>query len=753
MNKLKITFKISITGALLICAILLIQCSSVPTGKSSTREKFIDSLLGKMTFEEKIGQLTLYTSGWAVTGPTMKEDYLNDIRKGYCGNVFNAHGVRYNTGLQKIAAEETRLGIPLLFGLDVIHGFKTIYPIPLAEACSWDLKLIEETARLSALEATASGISWNYNPMVDIARDPRWGRIAEGSGEDTYLSSLIAGAKVKGYQGTNLKAPSTMAACVKHFAAYGAPQAGRDYSTVDMSDRTLRETYLPPFKAAVDAGVRSVMTAFNELNGVPSSANKYLLKNILRDEYDFKGLVVTDYTSIGELVKHGYAKNGKEAARLAITSGVDMDMQSGVYFNYMSELVDENKVHIKTIEESVRHVLELKYDLGLFEDPYRYLDTVREQENTYTAEMMEHALESAKRSIVLLKNDVFQGQKLLPVKKTTQHIALIGPLGNNNLDVMGTWHSSGERNKVVTVLEGLKKEFPDADIACAQGCDFESHDKTRFAEAVKLARSSDIVILAVGENYTQSGEAASRTNIGLPGVQEDLIKEIVATGKPVIALMMAGRPLTMEWIDGHVPAILYAWHLGTRTGDAIADVISGDYDPSAKLVVTFPRNVGQIPIYYNMKNTGRPLGVDPKFASQYIDAPNDPLYPFGYGLSYTSFDYSELHLNKTTITPSDTLVVSVTVENTGEVSGEEIVQLYIRDLVASVTRPVKELKGFKKISLNSGDLKVVEFKITSEDLRFYDINMNYLAEPGDFKVFVGTHSECLQEADFSLESN
>ncbi len=753
MNNLKITIKISVTGALLGCAVFFMQCSSYTTGKGLAREKFIDSLLEKMTFEEKIGQLTLFTSGWAVTGPTMNEDYLNDIKKGSCGNIFNAQGVGYIASLQKIAVEETRLGIPLLFGLDVIHGFKTIYPIPLAEACSWDLKLIEETARLSALEATASGISWNYNPMVDIARDPRWGRIAEGSGEDTYLGSLVAAAKVKGYQGTNLKAPSTMAACVKHFAAYGAPQAGRDYNTVDMSDRTLHEIYLPPFKAAVDAGVRSVMTAFNELNGVPSSANKYLLRDILRDEFGFKGLVVTDYTSIGELVKHGYAKNAKEAARLAITSGVDMDMQSGAYFDYMRELVKENKVHIKTIEESVRHVLELKYDLGLFEDPYRYLDSVREQENTYTEEMMDHALESAKRSIVLLKNDVFHGQKLLPVKKTKQHIALIGPLGNNNLDVMGTWHCSGDRDKVITVLDGMKKKFPGADITYARGCGFESNDKTGFPEAIKLAKSADIVILAVGENYMQSGEAASRTDISLPGVQEDLVKEIVATGKPVIALMMAGRPLAMEWVDGHVPAILYAWHLGTMTGDAVADVISGDYGPSAKLVVTFPRNVGQIPIYYNMKNTGRPLGADPKFASQYIDSPNDPLYPFGYGLSYTSFGYSGLHLNKTTITPSDTLVVSVTVENTGEVSGEEIVQLYIRDMVASVTRPVKELKGFKKIALNPGDSKVVEFKITAKDLKFYDINMNYLAEPGDFKVFVGTHSECLQEADFSLESN
>jgi beta-glucosidase len=753
MSNLKNICKVSARVALLICAIVFMQCSSAPTEKSTAREKFIDSLLGKMTFKEKIGQLTLYTSGWAVTGPTMKEDYLNDIRKGYCGNVFNAHGVKYSAALQKIAVEETRLGIPLLFGLDVIHGFKTIYPIPLAEACSWDLKLIEETARLSALEATASGISWNYNPMVDIARDPRWGRIAEGSGEDTYLSSLIAAAKVSGYQGKNLKASSTMAACVKHFAAYGAPQGGRDYNTVDISDRTLRETYLPPFKAAVDAGVRSVMTAFNELNGVPSSANKYLLKDILRGEFGFKGLVVTDYTSIGELVKHGYAKNEKEAARLAITSGVDMDMQSGAYFNFMRELVDENKVHIKTIEESVRHVLELKYDLGLFEDPYRYLDTVREQENTYSEEMMRHALESAKRSIVLLKNDTFQGQKLLPVRKTKQRIALIGPLGNNNLDVMGTWHSSGNQDKVVPVLEGLKKKFSGADIACARGCDFESKDKTGFPEALKLAKSSDIVILAVGENYMQSGEAASRTNINLPGVQEDLVKEIVATGKPVIALIMAGRPLTIEWIDGHVPAILYAWHLGSRTGDAVADVISGDYNPSAKLVVTFPRNVGQVPIYYNMKNTGRPLGVDAKFASKYIDSPNDPLYPFGYGLSYTSFNYSKIHLNETTISTSDTLVVSVTVKNTGKVNGEEIVQLYIRDLVASVTRPVKELKGFKKIALNPGESKEVEFKITAGDLKFYDINMNYLAEPGDFKVFVGTHSECLQETDFSLVSN
>lgn len=735
---------------LLVGAFLFTHCTTKLPENNFEREVFIDSLLQEMTLDEKIGQVTLFTSSWAITGPSMKEDYLNDIKSGLCGNVFNAYGVEYITGLQRIAVEESRLGIPLLFGLDVIHGYKTIFPIPLAEACSWDLELIEKSARLSALEATASGVSWNFNPMVDITRDSRWGRIAEGSGEDTYLSSLIARAKVKGYQGHQLNDTSTMVACVKHYAAYGGAQAGRDYNTVDMSDRVLREIYLPPFKAAIDEGVGSIMTAFNEIDGVPCSGNKYLLKDILRDEYYFKGLVVTDYTSISEMVKHGFAVDDKDAARIAMNAGVDMDMQSGVYYKYMKELINEDKIKEETLNESVKNILRIKYDLGLFNDPYLYLDSEREKKVVFSQEIMDHALESAKRSIVLLKNEKFKGKKLLPMSKGKQRIALIGPLGDNNIDVMGTWHASGDETKVITVLEGLKKEFPDAIINYEQGCDFETDDKNGFNKAISLAKSSDIVIMAIGEHFRQSGEAASRTNIDLSGVQNELVEAIAGTGKPIIALVMAGRPLTIGWIKENISAILYPWHLGTRTGDAIADILSGDYNPSAKLVVTFPRNVGQIPIHYDMKNTGRPFGVDKKFASQYIDSPNSPLYPFGYGLSYTSFSYSDINLNKPSITFTDTLTVSVTIENTGTYAGEEIVQLYIRDMVGSVTRPVKQLKGFKKIQVQPNDFKVVEFKITANDLRFYNINMNYVAEPGDFKVFVGTNSENVKEASFRL---
>ncbi len=742
-----------LTMALAIGIFLLTQCSPAISDKNAGRERFIDSLLAVMTIDEKIGQLTLFTSGWEVTGPVMKADYLNDIKSGLCGNVFNAQGVKYITELQKAAVEDSRLGIPLLFGFDVIHGFKTIFPIPIAEACSWDPELIEKSARLSAIEATASGINWTYNPMVDIARDPRWGRIAEGAGEDPFLGSIIARAKVRGYQGSHLDSTNTMAACVKHFAAYGAVQAGRDYNTVDMSDRVFREIYLPPFKAAIDEGVCTVMTAFNELDGVPATGNKYLLQDILRNELGFKGMVVTDYTSINELVGHGFAANEKDAAQIAINAGVDMDMQSGAYLRYLKELISGGMVDNKTVDRSVRNVLRLKYDLGLFDDPYRYLDLNREKLIVQSKELYDHALEAAEKSVVLLKNEAFNGRKLLPVQKGRQKIALIGPLGENNIDVLGTWHASGEPENVVTLMEGLQKEFPDATVTYSRGCDIADENRSGFETAVRLARSSDLVIMAIGESYMQTGEAASRTNLDLPGVQNNLVGQITATGKPVIAVVMAGRPLTIGWLQEHIPAILYAWHPGSRTGDAIAEILSGDYNPSAKLVVTFPRNVGQIPIYYSMKNTGRPFNPAEKYTSRYIDSPNEPLYPFGYGLSYTDFSYSDIHLNKKIISYRDTLVVSVTIENTGHYAGEEIVQLYIRDLVGSVTRPVKELKGFKKIQLRPNDFSVVEFRITTDDLRFYDINMNYLAEPGEFNVYVGTNSANLKEASFQLVKN
>jgi beta-glucosidase len=703
-----------------------------------------------MTLEEKIGQLTLSAGDWAITGPTLNPDYEKFVKEGKCGNILNTLTVEYIKKLQKIAVEETRLGIPLLFGSDVIHGYKTIFPIPLAEACTWDLGIIENTARLSAKEASAAGLNWTFNPMVDIARDPRWGRIAEGSGEDPYLASLIAKAKVHGYQGDSLNDPCRMAACVKHYAAYGAPQGGRDYNTVDMSDRVLREVYLPPYKAAVDAGVATVMSSFNELDGIPATGSKYLMTKILREEWGFKGFVVTDFTSMNEMVNHGIVKDEKEAGELALNAGIDMDMMGSIYSRFIKKSLEEGKITEKQINESVRRILNLKYDLGLFKDPYLRLNEKREKEVTFSKEHMEHALLSAKKSIVLLRNEAFKGQKLLPLSKSIKNIALIGPLADNQFDLLGTWHGAGDTSKVVTILEGLKKKYPDATINYARGVGFEGKDNAGFASALTIAKQSDIVICSIGESEGQSGEAGSRSDIGLPGSQQELMEELVKTGKPIIAVVMAGRPLTIEWLSENVHAILFAGHLGTRSGDAISEVLSGDYNPSGKLVMTFPRNTGQIPIFYASKNTGRPYKKDDRFTTQYLDVPNEPLYPFGYGLSYTSFDYTNLRLDKNKIKVTDTLTISFSLKNTGQFDGEEVTQLYIHDLVGSVTRPVKELKGFKKVFLKSGEQIEITFKITASDLRFYDANMKFVTEPGQFRIFVGGNSVDLIETTFEL---
>ena len=729
--------------------VFLYSCTGINSDER-TKNRFLDSLLNEMTIEEKIGQMNLYAGGWNHTGPTINPDYVRDIMAGRCGSVFNVLTVEYMTRLQKIAVEETRLGIPLLFGYDVIHGFKTIFPIPLAEACSWDLDIIENTARLSAKEASASGLNWTFNPMVDIARDPRWGRVAEGSGEDPYLGSLIAKAKIHGYQGDSLNDPFTIAACVKHYAAYGAPQGGREYNTVDMSDRVLREVYLPPYKAAVDAGVAAIMSSFNEIDGVPATGNKYLMTKILREEWGFKGFIVTDYTSMNELVNHGIVKDEKEAGELALNAGIDMDMQGSVYSKYLKKSLEEGKISEKQINESVRRILSLKYELGLFKDPFQRLDEKREKEVSFSKEHMDHALLSAKKSIVLLKNEQYKGQKLLPINNAVKNIALIGPLADNQFDLLGTWHGSGDKSKVVTILEGLKKKFPQANIKYAKGAGFEGKDKSGFTSALTIAKQSDLVICAIGEAESQSGEAGSRSDISLPGAQQELMEELVKTGKPIIAVVLAGRPLTIEWLSENLNAILFAGHLGTRSGDAIAEVLSGDYNPSGKLVVTFPRNTGQIPIYYASKNTGRPYKKDDRFTTQYLDAPNEPLYPFGYGLSYTSFEYSNLKLNKNKIKVTDTLSITFTLKNTGQFDGEEVTQLYIRDLVGSVTRPVKELKGFKKVFLKSGEQIEITYKITALDLRFYDANMKFVSEPGQFKAFVGGNSVDLIEAEFEL---
>lgn len=734
---------------LAIVALIMASTSVAPAQKRFDEQEMkvkIDSLLSIMTLEEKIGQLTLYTSDYDVTGPTIREGYKEDIKQGKVGAIFNAFGAEYTRMLQEMAVEETRLGIPLLFGYDVIHGHKTIFPIPLGESASWDLEAIEKSARIAAIEASAEGLHWTFAPMVDIARDPRWGRIAEGSGEDTYLTTEIALARVRGFQGDDLYDLSTVLACTKHFVGYGAGLAGRDYNTVDMSDRVLREVYLPPFKATVDAGVASFMTSFNELDGVPATGSHYLLTEILRNEWGFEGFVVTDYTSINEMAPHGIVANEYEAGALAINAGVDMDMQGGVYQEHLSKLVQNGEVEEERINQAARRILEMKFRLGLFNDPYRYSNVEREKEMVMTEEHLDAARDVARKSIVLLKNEA----QTLPLKKDIKTLAVIGPLADNKKEMIGSWSAAGDWSKSVTLLEGIKAAVsPNTKILFAQGTNINDDATQGISEAVKTAKKADAIVLAIGEEALMSGEAASRASIDLPGKQLQLAQELHKTGKPVIVVLMSGRPLTINWLDENAPAILETWFLGTQAGHAIADVLFGDYNPSGKLPVTFPRSVGQIPLFYNNKNTGRPIS-DEKYTSKYLDIPNTPLYPFGYGLSYTYFTYSNLKLNKPQYTMDEQIDVTVTVTNSGDMKGEEVVQLYIRDLVGSVTRPVKELKAFEKIALAPGESQQVNFTLSKDDLAFYTRNMEFKAEPGDFKVFVGTNSEDCLEADFKL---
>ena len=710
----------------------------------------IDQLLSKMTLEEKIGQLNLLTSSWDVTGPTISDDYMDQIKAGNVGAIFNAFTADYTRKLQKIAVEDTRLGIPLIFGYDVIHGHRTIFPIPLAESCSWDLEGITESSRIAATEASAEGIHWTFAPMVDITRDPRWGRVAEGSGEDTYLGVQIAKARVKGFQGDSLGAVNTILACIKHYAAYGAPQAGRDYNTVDMSMRTLQEDYLPPYKAGVDAGAATIMTAFNEIGGVPCTASHYLLTDLLRDQWGFQGFVVTDYTAINELIPHGVAGNQKEAALLSFDAGVDMDMQSSAFIDQLKTLVKEGKVTEKKIDESVRRILLMKYELGLFDDPYRYCDAQREKNEILSADKKEAARNMARESMVLLKNN-----GVLPLRENVKKIAVIGPLGDSKVDMIGNWSAAGDRNGSVTLVEGLQQKLSqNTRVTFTKGCDVEGDDKSGFAEAERAARDADVVILAIGEHGNMSGEAASRSNIDIPGVQNELANSIFKIGKPVVVVLFNGRPLTIADLDLKAPAILEAWFPGIEAGNAIADVLFGDYNPSGKLTMTFPRNVGQVPIFYNAKNTGRPVDPklpDEKYKSRYLDVVNAPLYPFGYGLSYTDFEFSDLQIPKPVIHKGDTLTITVNVANMGDYDGEEVVQLYVQDLVGSVTRPVRELKGFQKVMIQKGKSKTITFRLTEADLRFYDLNMNYTSEPGDFKVYIGGNSRDVLEGKFRLE--
>lgn len=714
-------------------------------------DRFVEDLLQKMTLEEKIGQLNQLSGDYRQTGPNrVSADKIAEIEKGALGSVLNVFGAETTRKLQEHALK-SRLGIPLVFAQDVIHGFRTTFPIPLAEAASWDLEVIERSARIAGEEAAAAGIHWTFAPMVDVTRDPRWGRVMEGAGEDPYLGSQIARARVRGFQGTGVGAVDAVAACAKHFAAYGAAQAGRDYHTTDMSERTLREIYFPPFQAAVDAGAATFMSAFNELNGVPATGNRFLLRTVLRDEWNYGGVVVSDWGAIRELVPHGYAADDRDAAFKAILAGCDIDMESNCYNRFLAELVRQGEVPEALVDEAVRRVLRLKYDLGLFEDPFRFCDTVREQTVLADASHRLAAREVAERSVVLLDNK----SGVLPLDAGVRRIALIGPLAKSERDMKGAWSIQWDDRELVSLYEGLTERVPaGTEIRYARGCGIDSSDRSGFAEAVAAARASDVVVMAVGEAFDMSGEARSRTDIGLPGVQEELIKAVWATGKPIVVVLMCGRPMTIEWTAEHVGAILCTWWLGSEAGNAIARVLYGDYNPSGKLPMTFPRSVGQIPLYYSLKNTGRPAPDDHavSYGSAYIDSPNAPRYAFGHGLSYTTFDYSELQLSTDRMSVDGRMVVSCTVTNSGSRDGEEVVQLYVRDLVGSVTRPVKELKGFRKILLRAGESQRVEFEIDADQLAFYDQEMQWRVEPGDFQVMVGSASDDIRlTGSFAVE--
>jgi len=727
---------------------LIITFSINAQNSNVEKRQFVDNLLKKMTLDEKIGQTVLYTSGYdIITGPTVDPNYKEYIKKGMVGGIFNGVGADYTRSLQKMAIEETRLGIPLLFGYDVIHGYKTIFPMPLAESCTWDLEAIENSARIAAKEATAEGINWIFAPMVDIARDARWGRIVEGAGEDVYWGSLVAAARVRGFQGKDLNDKATAMASVKHFAAYGASMAGRDYNTVDVSLNELWNTYLPPFKAALDAGSATLMTAFNDLNGIPATGNKYLLKDILIDKWKYDGFVVSDYTSVNEMIPHGFAKDEKHSTEIAMNAGVDMDMQGGVYMMYMKELIAEGKVSEKDVTEAVRKILIKKYELGLFEDPYRYSDIDREKTDILTGEHKEAARDMARKSFVLLKND----NQLLPLS-SNKKIALIGPMIKDKREIIGSWSAMGDRTNVpVSIYEGMSEALGKKDLLYAKGCDIESDDVSGFTEALEVASKADILIVGVGEFHNMTGENNSRAKLDLPGVQLELLKKLKETGKPIVMVLMAGRPLTITWENEHIDAILDIWFPGTMGGAAVADVLTGKYNPAGKLTVTFPQVVGQIPLFYNHKSTGRPFDANTNYGSRYWDVSNDPLYPFGYGLSYTTFKYDKFILSSKFITKDSPIKISVNVTNTGKYDGEEVVQLYIRDIIGSVTRPVKELKGYKKIFLKRGEMQTVDFILTVDDLRFYNSELEFLYEPGDFNIFIGGDSQNTLVESFTLQ--
>jgi beta-glucosidase len=709
----------------------------------------VNSLLAKMTLEEKAGQLNQYASYKNATGPISNTgNIIDEIKQGRVGSIIKVNGV-VDTRIYQQAAMQSRLKIPLLFGEDVIHGYRTTFPIPLAEAASWDMDAIGLSARIAATEAAASGIHWTFAPMVDISRDPRWGRVMEGAGEDPYLGSQIATARVKGFQGNGLGSLDAVMACAKHFAAYGAAIAGRDYNAVDMSDRMLWEVYLPPFKAALDAGAATFMNSFNELNGIPATGNSYLQRDILKGKWGFKGFVVSDWGSISEMVNHGFVKDKNEAAKVALTAGSDMDMEGRSYIENLPQLVRSGKVPIALVDDAVGRILTRKFELGLFDDPYRFSDEVREKQVVNSPQNHQVAKLMAEKSIVLLKNE----GDLLPLSANRKSIALIGPLAKAKKDMNGFWAlpwGEVDETEPVSLYEGLQAKVGDKmKLLYAKGCDVNDTSRAGFAEAVKAAQNADVVVMAIGETYDMSGEAKSHANIHLPGVQGDLVKAIQATGKPVVVLVMGGRPLIFNWTADHVPAILYTWWLGVEAGNAMADVLFGDYNPSGKLPISFPRSEGQIPVYYAAKNTGRPL-TDVKnlaYKSAYMDELNTPRFAFGYGLSYTHFKYSDLKLSSKRINNSQTITVSFTLTNTGKCTGEEVAQLYLRNRVASVTRPIKELKGFQKISLLPSQGKTVSFVIDKEKLSFYNQKMQWVTEPGKFDLMIGTASDDIRLND------
>ena len=721
-------------------AFLLLVIPFFSIGQQKTIDQKVDSVLKLMTLEEKVGQMNQYSGMWEHTGPITKQgDILDQVKDGKLGSMLNINGVPHTRELQELAMQ-SRLKIPLLFGQDVIHGFRNTFPIPLAEAASWDMEIIERAARVAATEAAAAGIHWTFAPMVDISRDPRWGRVMEGAGEDPYLGSMIATARVKGFQGKGLGNIDAVMACAKHFAAYGAAIGGRDYNSVDMSDRTLWEIYLPPFKAAAEAGVATFMNSFNDLNGIPASASKYLQRDILKDKWNFKGFIVSDWGSIGEMIPHGYVKDNYEAAWKASLAGSDMDMESRSYINHLATLVNEGKVPVAIIDDAVKRILYKKFEMGLFDDPFKYSNAEREKKVLGNPQHALIARDVAKKSIVLLKNE----NNILPISKSTKTIAFIGPMVKRVRENLGFWSIEfPDSNYIVSQWEGLQNKLGNkTKLLYAEGCGIEDTSRAGFANAIAVAKQADIVIMSVGERRDMSGEAKSRSNINLPGVQEELIKAIHATGKPVVVMINAGRPLVFQWTSKNIPAILYTWWLGSEAGNAIADVLFGDYNPSAKLPMTFPRSVGQIPIYYSHLNTGRPAQNDSDrfYRSAYNDLSIYPQYEFGYGLSYTSFTYDSLLADKTKMKSDEVISIKCRITNTGKFAGEEVVQLYLRDRVASLVRPVKELKDFKKIMLQPGESKIIEFIIDKDKLSFYNQQLDWVAEPGEFEIMIGSSS-------------